>query len=206
MCILKYNKRLHFVSNVVSSSVFKNEGIRSFWKGNGANCARIIPNKGILFMCNDMFISLMKKEHHQLTLFDRLLSGSLSGAVLISVTYPLDLTTARLACDNQFKGIWHCLSDTCKKEGLITIICSVIVFYLFLLKGFRGLYKGYVPSICGIVPYTGTQFAAFEFFKRNIIHYFPSNDGSVHIWVSLVAGAMAGTVAQTISYPLDTIR
>lgn len=56
------------------------------------------------------------------------------------------------------------------------------------------------------MPYTGTQFAAFEFFKRNIVDKFPSKDGSVPIWVSLTAGACAGTVAQSVTYPLDTIR
>ena len=72
--------------------------------------------------------------------------------------------------------------------------------------GARGLYRGYIPSILGVMPYTGCQFATFELFKRNIIAIFPQKDHHIPVWVSLTAGAMAGTVAQTVSYPLDTIR
>ena len=105
------------INNHTTASVMKNEGILAFWKGNGANCVRIIPNKGILFMCNDIFISMFKKEHHELTLLDRLLSGSLSGAILVTATYPLDLTTCRLSSGAPFNGITHCLVDTFK-EGI----------------------------------------------------------------------------------------
>ena len=98
-------------------SVLQKEGFLAFWKGNGANCIRIIPNKGILFMCNDLFIAKLQRNLTELTLWHRLASGSLSGAILITVTYPLDLVTARLSSGAQFNGIWHCLSDTLKVEG-----------------------------------------------------------------------------------------
>src|SRR4051794_11293757 len=35
----------------IAKDVLFQEGFRSFWKGNGTNVVRIIPNKGILFMC-----------------------------------------------------------------------------------------------------------------------------------------------------------
>jgi hypothetical protein len=37
----------------VAKEVFVAEGVLGFWKGNGANVARIIPNKGFLFAFND---------------------------------------------------------------------------------------------------------------------------------------------------------
>ena len=73
----------------------------------------------------------MKKEHHQLTLLDRLISGSFSGAVLISVTYPLDLTVARLST-GVYSGIFHCLSETFKNEGKIQQIYHSINIQLIL--------------------------------------------------------------------------
>lgn len=33
--------------------ILKNEGWRSLWNGNGANCLRVIPNYGLRFSLND---------------------------------------------------------------------------------------------------------------------------------------------------------
>ena len=106
-------------------------------------------------MCNDLFIKIIHRENGELTISDRLLSGSLSGAILITATYPLDLVAARLTSTSEFNGIMHCLKDTYVREGA------------------RGLYRGYIPSLCGVVPYTGSQFAFFEMFKTSLSSYFP---------------------------------
>lgn len=36
--------------------IWRTDGILGFWAGNGANVIRIIPNKAVLFMCNDIFV------------------------------------------------------------------------------------------------------------------------------------------------------
>lgn len=41
----------------VAAEIFKSEGVLAFWKGNLANVVRIVPNKAVLFSCNDYYRS-----------------------------------------------------------------------------------------------------------------------------------------------------
>jgi len=170
------------------ADVYQIEGIRAFWKGNGANCIRIIPNKGVLFACNDFFTSQIVKDHNaQITPLQRFLSGTASGAILITVTYPLDLVQCRLASGAPFDGILHCFTNTVKVEGM------------------RGLFRGYFASVLNIAPYTGCQFGTYELCKRYFAELGLEHDPS-SVSISLVAGTIAGTFAQALFHPLETIR
>ena len=37
------------------AEVVRAEGLRGLWRGNPANIVRVIPNKGVLLMCSDMY-------------------------------------------------------------------------------------------------------------------------------------------------------
>ena len=41
-------------------SILESEGWRGFWRGNGTNCFRIFPAKGILFATNDFYKDLLR--------------------------------------------------------------------------------------------------------------------------------------------------
>jgi len=165
-------------------NVWKNEGFFAYWKGNGANIVRIIPNKGILFMCNDFYISLLTTPGKQLSHTRRLIAGCLSGATLITFTYPLDITQTRLASGGRFKGIIDCMISTIRYEGP------------------RAIYKGYVPSLLGIAPYTGAQFLAYDVLTKKMA----DANGQISIFTKFLAGGISGCFAQSISYPMDTVR
>ena len=83
-----------------------------------------------------------------------LAAGGAAGATALTVSYPLEYTYTRLAADTggghghgsasagaaappkrQFKGIADCLVQTVRSDGL------------------RGVYRGYGPSVAGIVVY-----------------------------------------------------
>ncbi len=49
-------------------------------------------------------------------------------------------------------------------------------------------------------PYTGIQMTSYEMFKR------ASPEGAPTVLVQLTAGALSGLLAQTITYPGDTVR
>jgi len=70
-------------------------------------------------------------------------------------------------------------------------------------NGVFGLYRGLWPSILGVVPYVGVDFAVYDTLKRKI----PKRpDGTTGQFNTLACGATAGTVGQTVAYPLDLIR
>ena len=82
--------------------------------------------------------------------------------------------------------------------------------------GARALYRGFVPTLMGMVPYAGLSFYSFEYLKYGCIKYLPSftchpcpkNTGGVVLAVpaKLICGGLAGAIAQSISYPLDVTR
>ena len=67
---------------------------------------------------------------------------SILGSTAVMITYPLDVIRARLAFqvtgEHVYSGIGHAFISIFKHEG----VC-------------RGLYRGIVPTLLGMVPYAG---------------------------------------------------
>ncbi|KAI3859674.1 hypothetical protein MKX03_031188, partial [Papaver bracteatum] len=133
----------------------------------------------------------------QLTPLLRLGAGACAGIIAMSATYPMDLVRGRLTVQtdkspSQYRGIAHALTTVLKEEGP------------------RALYKGWLPSVIGVVPYVGLNFAVYESLKEWLIETKPlglvDNNSELGITTRLMCGAAAGTVGQTIAYPLDVIR
>lgn len=60
-----------------------------------------------------------------------------------------------------------------------------------------------VPTLQGIVPYAGVNFAVFETLKQ----YAPKDErGQISTVTKLVCGGLAGAIGQTVSYPWDVVR
>ncbi|KAL5707905.1 Mitochondrial adenine nucleotide transporter adnt1 [Ranunculus cassubicifolius] len=114
----------------------------------------------------------------------------------MSATYPMDMVRGRLTVQTekspfQYKGIFHALSTVFREEGP------------------RALYKGWLPSVIGVVPYVGLNFAVYESLKDWLIKTRPFGlveDTDLNVVTRLACGAAAGTVGQTVAYPLDVIR
>ncbi|KAK6058440.1 hypothetical protein COOONC_03992 [Cooperia oncophora] len=68
--------------------------------------------------------------------------------------------------------------------------------------GVVGYFRGWIPSIAQIAPFTGLQFALYNFFMDTWPRIVANHDSTG----ALVSGALAGTVAKTVLYPLDMIR
>ena len=84
---------------------------------------------------------------------------------------------ARITIQNTNAGIWNVLKTVIRTEGI------------------HGLYRGLWPSILGVVPYVGVDFAVFDTLKK----YMPRNpDETIPARYTLGAGAIAGTIGQTI--------
>lgn len=87
------------------------------------------------------------------------------------------------------KQLYKGLSDTFKlivqQEGLLT------------------LYRGVTPTMLGIIPYAGCSFYTYESLKKL---YRDKHNVDPSPIVRVAAGAVAGLVGQTGSYPLDIVR
>jgi solute carrier family 25 phosphate transporter 23/24/25/41 len=76
-------------------------------------------------------------------------------------------------------------------------------------EGAIALYKGWVPSVIGVIPYVGLNFAVYETLKDWVMKsptFQPDDGAELGVVTKLACGAAAGTVGQTVAYPLDVVR
>ncbi|GAB2217436.1 hypothetical protein Droror1_Dr00000627 [Drosera rotundifolia] len=205
---IKYNGTLQGLKYI-----WKTEGFRGLFAGNGTNCARIIPNSAVKFYSYEqaakgilyLYRQQTGNEDAELTPLLRLGAGACAGIIAMSSTYPMDMVRGRLTVQTmdspyQYRGIFHAMSTILRQEGP------------------RALYKGWVPSVIGVVPYVGLNFAVYESLKDWLIKTKPYlglfkkpadsfvQDSELSVGTKLACGAVAGTIGQTVAYPLDVIR
>ncbi|KAK9845649.1 hypothetical protein WJX84_001051, partial [Apatococcus fuscideae] len=179
----------------------KEDGFRGMMKGNGTNCIRIIPNQAVKFLTYEQLnrrLSHSMREYGgdgQMTPLLRLVAGACAGVIGMTATYPLDMVRGRLTVQegrsghSQYRGIMHCTSTIVKEEGLMA------------------LWRGWVPSVIGVVPYVGLNFCVYETLKDVVLKYHGMTDErELSIVTRLGCGALAGTTGQTVAYPLDVVR
>ncbi|KAF5305641.1 hypothetical protein FQR65_LT18686 [Abscondita terminalis] len=117
------------------------------------------------------------------------LAGSLAGITSQTLTYPLDLARARMAVT--------------QKEAYSTL--RQVFTKIFKEEGFLTFYRGYVPTVLGVIPYAGVSFFTYESLKRLYKERIDSSS-KPHPIASLGFGAVAGMLGQSSSYPLDIVR
>ena len=203
--ILLQARNVHYMNHSVPSgfkAIYRKEGLLGYFKGNGAMMVRIFPYAAIQFMSYEQYKRLLKPFFSANTHTNKLVAGSMTGITSVTCTYPLDVVRARLAYqvyETRYHSIWYTLTTIAKEEG-----------------GVKGLYRGYVATVLGMIPYAGAAFYSYEVLKSLMIDRFShiatklSLDGSgvvvLTVPATLVCGGLAGAVAQTVSYPLDVVR
>jgi hypothetical protein len=78
---------------------------------------------------------------------------------------------------------------------------------LTLQEGALAFYKGWLPSVIGVVPYVGLNFCVYETLKHALLaHYDLRDERDLSVAARLACGAAAGTTGQTVAYPFDVAR
>ncbi|BFZ05937.1 hypothetical protein BsWGS_08976 [Bradybaena similaris] len=164
-------------------------GVRSFWRGNGINVIKIAPETAIKFMTYEQIKILFRGDTaRDLGVAERLLSGSIAGAISQTAIYPMEVLKTRLVLrkTGQYAGIVDCARKIARLEGL------------------GSFYRGYIPNLLGIIPYAGIDLASYETLKK---HYIQKNkDKDPGILALLLCGTVSSTCGQLASYPLALIR
>ncbi|KAF3651655.1 putative envelope ADP,ATP carrier protein, chloroplastic [Capsicum annuum] len=69
-------------------------------------------------------------------------------------------------------------------------------------EGIKGYWKGNLPQVIRIIPYSAVQLFAYETYKK----LFQGKDGELSVIGRLAAGACAGMTSTFVTYPLDVLR
>ncbi len=191
--------------------VYQEQGLLSFWRGNGANLLRYFPHQALSFAFKDKFralAALNNNTHTQVPLWKVIIgnvfSAGAGGGLSLIALYPLDMARTRLAADvgssrqsRQFNGTIDCLNKIYKDNGM------------------RGIYTGIGVSITGVVVFRGLFMGGYDSVKY-IMDLDNTNTnrgegGSSQIdWLNigkrLLAAQVVTVTAGTLCYPIDTVR
>ncbi|KAJ5398887.1 hypothetical protein N7465_009376 [Penicillium sp. CMV-2018d] len=173
------------------------EGVVSLWRGNTANVIRYFPTQALNFAFRDTYKSMFayKKDRdgYGKWMMGNLASGGAAGATSLLFVYSLDYARTRLANDaKSSKG-----SGERQFNGLVDVYRKTLA-----TDGIAGLYRGFGPSVLGIVVYRGLYFGMYDSIKPVLL--VGPLEGS--FLASFLLGWTVTTGAGVASYPLDTVR
>ncbi|ODM23861.1 ADP,ATP carrier protein [Aspergillus cristatus] len=173
------------------------EGVVSLWRGNTANVVRYFPTQALNFAFRDTFKSMFaykrERDGYAKWMMGNLASGGAAGATSLLFVYSLDYARTRLANDaksakgggdRQFNGLVDVYKKTLASDGI------------------AGLYRGFGPSVLGIIVYRGLYFGMYDSIKPVVL----VGPLEGNFLASFLLGWSVTTGAGVASYPLDTIR
>ena len=218
--------------------IYQQDGAMGLYRGHSATLLRVFPYAAVKFIAYEQIRSFFIPTKDKETPFRRLISGSLAGVTSVFVTYPLEVIRVRLAFETRRDG-HSSLASICRRmysEQSIdrnavaaaaeshsaggSAAAAKIAAAALPRSGITNFYRGFSPTILGMLPYAGMSFLTHDtcgdilrlpaFAKWTTLPV-PANapadkPAPLRSWAELLAGGVAGLVSQTASYPLEVIR
>lgn len=183
-----------------SRLILREEGVQALWKGH-------IPAQGLSVIFGVVqFGSFEILTRYAWQMFPQTFTanyfpfvnfacGSLSGALAMTAALPMDVIRTRFVAQGEpkfYRSMPHACSEMLHREGVFAF------------------YRGFVPTIVQIAPFTGFQFCFYTVLVRvwdKMLRQIDAQSES-HIGAleSLVCGSCAGTGAKMAVYPLDLMK
>ncbi|XP_028570763.2 solute carrier family 25 member 43 [Podarcis muralis] len=169
-------------------SLCKAEGIGALWKGNLTACLRLFPYSALQLASYRRFVLLFVDDLGHISQWGSIMAGSLAGMVAAVATYPTEVVKTRLIVQNRlepsYKGILHAL------------------YMIYHQEGVAALYRGVSLSLLGAIPFSIGSFLVYthldKIWGQPSIRFTPVQN--------FVNGCLAAGVAQTLSFPFETVK
>ena len=223
----------------------RGEGLRGLFRGHSATLLRIFPYAAIKFAAYEQIRAFLIQNKSQETALRRFFSGSMAGCLSVFCTYPLEIIRVRLAFETKrdsrsslsricrqiyheqppsmARGPPHPDASTITRAATTTAnAASVVVEKVTPRSGMGNFFRGFTPTLWGMLPYAGASFlthdSAGDLLRHPSIAKYtilpdsvnrsrdPNKPPQLVAWAELTAGGLAGLVSQTVSYPLEIIR
>ncbi|KAJ3097430.1 hypothetical protein HDU97_004878 [Phlyctochytrium planicorne] len=185
-----------------ASEISKAHGLRGLFQGHSATLLRIFPYAAIKFMAYEQYKDLLMPTKKDETSIKRFVAGSLAGVTSVFFTYPLDILRTRLAFE---------VRSSTSKIGILSTTATMLREPHPYGLGIFNLYRGFLPTIYGMIPYAGVSFLTYESMKiwaakQKGWTTDEGKKGQLRWWAQLFVGGFSGALAQTASYPFEVIR
>lgn len=174
------------------AQVVRNEGVAGLWRGNMANCFRAFPQKGVLLMSSEIFRELAAPICARLHFLPSAatVGGALAGVSSALLSYPLDVIFTTQA--------GTLVIGKASQTSVLATARAIIA-----RGGITALYAGAGFTMLSSLPYEGLKFGSYAAISSRLMS---NGEGSNGALLQLCAGAGAGAIAHSATYPLDTVR
>ncbi|KAJ1415907.1 Mitochondrial carrier protein [Sesbania bispinosa] len=126
-------------------------------------------------------------EQSKLPIPASLIAGACAGVSSTICTYPLELLKTRLTIQ---RGVYNGLLD-----AFLKIIRE---------EGPGELYRGLTPSLIGVIPYSATNYFAYDTLRKAYRKIF--NQEKIGNIETLLIGSAAGAISSSATFPLEVAR
>ncbi|XP_043533611.1 calcium-binding mitochondrial carrier protein SCaMC-1-like isoform X2 [Chiloscyllium plagiosum] len=133
-----------------------------------------------------LFPEPLNSEPYVATWWKQLLAGAMAGAVSRTSTAPLD----RLKIYIQVYAAKQHLNLVSSWKAMVEE------------GGYLSLWRGNGMNVTKIAPETGIKFLAYDQYKK----FFDESHSKLDIHQRFLAGSLAGVTAQTIVYPMESVK
>ncbi|XP_038885579.1 adenine nucleotide transporter BT1, chloroplastic/mitochondrial-like [Benincasa hispida] len=174
----------------VFHNIMQTDGWKGLFRGNFVNIIRVAPSKAIeLFVYDTVNKNLSPKpgEPPKLPISASFIAGACAGVSSTLCTYPLELLKTRLTIQRDaYNGLFDAFLKILREEGPAE------------------LYRGLAPSLIGVIPYSATNYFAYDTLRRAYRKIFKQERiGNIE---TLLIGSAAGAFSSSVTFPLEVAR
>ena len=177
---------------IATRAVYAEGGVRAFFRGNGANVLKVVPETAVKFAAFDLLKRAIATDPGNVTIAERFAAGGLAGVASQALVYPLEVIKTRLAVTPP---------GSAGGDGIAAMASHVVA-----REGARGLFRGLAPSVVGIFPYAGIDLMANSILKDALARRCEGAGKEPGVVQLLGCGMASSTTAMLCTYPLNLIR
>jgi solute carrier family 25 phosphate transporter 23/24/25/41 len=186
------------------TNIYRKGGWQAFFRGNGTNVVKIAPESAMKFYFFARFKRMLVDANPDddanaaaaaggaagdpLHVWELFVAGAMSGMCSQTLIYPMEIVKTRLAVSDPgtYTGVWDCLAKISREEGA------------------KAIFRGLVPSICGVIPYSSVEMGMFFSLRDWYALKHPEKDLSAFVLVGF--GSVSSFCGQIVAYPLQLTR
>jgi len=199
ICDCKWFNRPKYFNGTADAflKISRTEGISSLWSGLSPTLILAVPTTVIYFTMYEQLKVTIDSQRRAISKEPDILageapkwvslaSGGLARLAAVSIVSPLELVRTKMQSQKMpWSDVHKCLTELVRAQGV------------------RGLWNGYTATLLRDVPFSALYWPLYEQCKATMNLYTSNRDSFL---VNFGSGAVAGSVASTVTLPFDVIK
>ena len=189
-----YNRPKYFNSTADAFvKIAKTEGLPSLWSGLSPTLVLAIPATVTYFTMYEQLRSWIHKVQGGVTSKEvapwvALTAGGLARVVAVTLVSPLELVRTKMQSQKMpIHQVRTCLKGLVASQGVLS------------------LWNGYTATLLRDVPFSAIYWPLYEQTKKTLYSLYPA-ESTNSFPINFASGAVAGSVASTITLPFDVLK